>query len=91
MPDQHKRSEEHHAIMRRALMTGQCWTIPEAICFISILRVKSKDINGQVAGGRLRPLMYISFDLFKKLGFAFWDIDRMSAYGLLPDPLLREQ
>ena len=35
-------------------------------------------------GYGLSPLRHISFHPFRRLGLAFWDLQRMSAYGLLP-------
>lgn len=43
------------------------------------------------ASGGFRPLKYISFDLFRSLGLAFWYVDRLSAYGLVPVPPVRER
>lgn len=36
--------------------------------------------------GLCSPIQHVSFEPFRRLGFAIWDSERMCAYGLLPAP-----
>ncbi|KAH8646796.1 hypothetical protein BX600DRAFT_503656 [Xylariales sp. PMI_506] len=39
--------------------------------------------HGQVINGPCSPIQHISFDPFRRLGFAIWSIERMVGYGFL--------